>query len=70
MYVGYGPDLFEVDSTGTLPQVGVVIENTLAAVGVQEVPSHVTHACTKVLIKYTSECMRIIFVSCPMDFSI
>ena len=35
MYIGYGSDLFEVDPTGTLPQVGVVTESTLAVVGVQ-----------------------------------
>ena len=35
MYIGYGSDLFEVDPIGTLPQVGVVSESTLAVVGVQ-----------------------------------
>ena len=35
MYIGYGSDLFEVDPTGTLTQVGVVSEDTLAVVGVQ-----------------------------------
>ena len=35
MCIGYGSDLFEVDPTGTLPQVGVATESTLAVVGVQ-----------------------------------
>ena len=34
-YADLQPDLFEVDLTGTLPQVGVMADNTVAVVGAQ-----------------------------------